>query len=225
MLGLSLVIHLLGLAIWHSLQAQPARLTLPVADISIHLQYNQTQTPLVSSPPAVTPPVATVSRSVSRPTLTHTTPAETNKPRQTFIKPSVIAKTRQTDFVKTVAVKAGSVPQPGTAISREPTKKPASHISLSRVISRLQRDLKQYFYYPRLARRKNIQGSVVLGFAISQQGKINHIRIVKSSGFAILDFAAEDALRKLNQLHWEQNYLQGNNQQIELPVTYQLTES
>ncbi|NOZ37338.1 MAG: energy transducer TonB [Gammaproteobacteria bacterium] len=104
-------------------------------------------------------------------------------------------------------------------------KKTTSRINLSQVISRLQQDLKQYFYYPRLARRKNIQGAVILGFAINRLGEINNIRIVKSSGFAVLDIAAEDALRQLDQLHWEQGYLQRNNQHIELPVIYQLTES
>ncbi|HEB56254.1 MAG TPA: energy transducer TonB [Gammaproteobacteria bacterium] len=225
MLGLSLAIHLLGLVIWHSLQPQPTPLTLPVADLAVQLQYRQAKTALATSPPAMKAPGETVPRSVSTPTLIRTTAAVTNKPRKTLVKPEVIAKTRQTVSVKPVAPKPDSALQPATASSHAPAKKSASRISLSRVISRLQQDLKQYFYYPRLAQRRNIQGSVVLGFAISQQGKINHIRIIKSSGFAILDFAAEDALRQLNQLHWEQDYLQRNNQQIALPVIYQLTES
>ncbi len=109
------------------------------------------------------------------------------------------------------------------------SKKPVSEISQNRVISRLQLELKQYFYYPRLAQRKNIQGTVIIGFAINLQGQINNIRILKSSGFSILDMAAEDALQKLRQLDWGQErdrpYLQRDNSDIKLPVIYKLTES
>ncbi len=224
MLGLSLAIHLLAL-IGFSLPAQQPQLALPGADLAIHLQYNQARTILETPRPTLKSVMAAVSRPAPVPVRMQTKPTKLQPPRQTIIKPEVITKTEQTDTTEIVTAKTGSQLQPFAPTSHEPTKKPASRINLSRVISRLQQDLKSYFYYPRLARRKNIEGGVILGFAINRQGKIKNIRIVKSSGFAILDTAAEDALRQLDQLHWEQDYLQRNNQHIELPVIYQLTES
>lgn len=228
MLGLSLGIHLLVL-VWLTLQPQQIQFSLPVSELAIHLQDNQTKTALETSRPALKPVTTAVSRPV--PVRIKTTLAKTDALRHSLIKPKVIkpkvaAKTAQTEPAATAgAGTATTIAARSSPIKHVLSKKPAAQISLSRVISRLRQDLKQYFYYPRLARRQNIQGGVVLGFAINRQGKINNIHIVKSSGFAILDFAAEDALRQLDRLNWNRDYLQRNNRHIELPVIYKLTES
>lgn len=223
MLGLSLSIHLLGLAIWHHLQPTTTRPTLPLADLAIHLQYSPAKTTLETPRLVLKLATTAISRPDPKPARMRTKPA---KARQSIVKPKATAKIAQIELAKTARAKKTTTIFPlSPTINRKLAKNSTSRINLSRVISRLQQDLKQYFYYPRLARRKNIQGAVILGFAINRQGKINNVRIVKSSGFAILDIAAEDALRQLDQLHWEQDYLQRNNQHIELPVIYQLTES
>ena len=94
----------------------------------------------------------------------------------------------------------------------------------ARILSQIRRDLTQYFYYPPLARRKGLQGTVLLGFGISGQGAIHNIRVVKSSGYAILDLAAQDAMQQLEKLSWYAATLHGKAMDLELPVIFRLTE-
>jgi len=224
LLGLSLAIHLLVLMSWPALPPQPLHLALPSAAFSIHLQHNDIKTESSPAHPASSPATAPVPESVSVPALRRTTSGKAHEARQTVIKPEPIAKKAQAKLTATTNT-LGPLPtaRPG------PLAKTVSAISQNHVISRLQLELKQYFYYPRLAQRQNIQGTVIIGFAINLQGQINNIRILKSSGFAVLDMAAEDALQKLRQIDWDQErdrpYLQRDNSDIKLPVIYKLTES
>ena len=94
----------------------------------------------------------------------------------------------------------------------------------ARILSQIRHDLSQYFYYPPLARRKGMQGTVLLGFGISGQGAIRNIRIVKSSGYAILDLAAQDAMQRLDKLNWYAALMHGKDMDLELPVIFRLTE-
>ena len=100
--------------------------------------------------------------------------------------------------------------------------KPA--MNRARVLQQIRHDLAQYFYYPPLARRKGMQGTVLLGFGISGQGAIRNIRVVKSSGYAILDLAAQDAMQRLDKLNWYAALMPGKDMDLELPVIFRLTE-
>ena len=94
----------------------------------------------------------------------------------------------------------------------------------ARILQQIRRDLSQYFYYPPLARRKGMQGTVLLGFGISGQGAIHNIHVVKSSGYAILDLAAQDAMQRLETLNWYATAMHGINIDLELPIIFRLTE-
>ena len=94
----------------------------------------------------------------------------------------------------------------------------------ARILNQIRHDLTQYFYYPPVARRKGVQGTVLLGFGISGQGAIRNIRVVKSSGYAILDLAAQDAMQQLEKLSWYAATLHGKAMDLELPVIFRLTE-
>jgi protein TonB len=94
----------------------------------------------------------------------------------------------------------------------------------ARILSQIRHDLSQYFYYPLHARRKGMQGTVLLGFGISGQGAIRDIRVVKSSGYAILDLAAQDAMQRLKKLSWYAASLHGKDMNLELPIIFRLTE-
>jgi protein TonB len=94
----------------------------------------------------------------------------------------------------------------------------------ARILSQIRHDLSQHFYYPPLARRKGMQGTVLLGFGISGQGAIRNIRVVKSSGYAILDLAAQDAMQRLDKLNWYAALMHGKDMDLELPVIFRLTE-
>jgi TonB family protein len=103
-------------------------------------------------------------------------------------------------------------------------KKVSPAMNRARVLSRIRHDLAQYFYYPPLARRQGMQGTVLLGFGISGQGAIHNIRVVKSSGFAILDLAAQDAMQRLEKLSWYATAIPDRDMNLELPIIFRLTE-
>jgi TonB family protein len=107
-------------------------------------------------------------------------------------------------------------------VSQSKTASPA--MNRARILRRIRHDLAQYFYYPPLARRQGMQGTVLLGFGISGQGAIHNIRIVKSSGFAILDLAAQDAMQRLKNLTWYAATIPGKDLDLELPIIFRLTE-
>ncbi len=229
LLGLSLAIHLLVLATWPALQPKQLRLALPSADFSIHLQHTEVKTESIPARPVSNLATAPVAKPAPVPALPRTAPSKAHKTRQTITKPGPSVKTVPVELAATAKNTPNKESRSPSATSLRPLKETVSSISQNHVISRLQQELKQYFYYPRLAQRKNIQGTVILGFAINPQGTLTNIRIVKSSGFAVLDMAAEDALQKLQQLNWDQDrdrrYLQRDNSSIKLPVIYKLTES
>lgn len=94
----------------------------------------------------------------------------------------------------------------------------------AKILTKLRKDLKQYFYYPNIARRNSIQGTVLLGFAINQTGFIQNIHIIKSSGHAILDLAAEDSMQQLHRVNWASGMLAQSGIALELPIIYTLME-
>ena len=94
----------------------------------------------------------------------------------------------------------------------------------ARILRQIRHDLTQYFYYPPHARRKGMQGTVLLSFGISGQGAVHDIRVVKSSGYAILDLAAQDAMQRLDKLSWYAALMHGKDMDLELPVIFRLTE-
>ena len=95
----------------------------------------------------------------------------------------------------------------------------------ARIVQRLREDLRAHFTYPPLARRRNIEGRVTLGFGIDGSGTIRDVRVIGSSGHAILDLAAERTLRRLHRVKWYPAISGGRSTEIELPVVYRLTSS
>lgn len=103
----------------------------------------------------------------------------------------------------------------------EPISSPGTNKAL--VQHRLQLELKNHFYYPRLARRQGYQGMVTLGFKLHQQGRITDIQILSSSGHRILDIAAKDAVNRM-AVGWANTLLKDSSMKIKLPIQYILTE-
>lgn len=50
--------------------------------------------------------------------------------------------------------------------------------------------------YPRAARARNQEGTLVVSFIVMPDGKINHLRVVKSSGYELLDQNALESVQK-----------------------------
>lgn len=79
-------------------------------------------------------------------------------------------------------------------------------------------------YYPQVARRRGMQGNVVLHVSVGTQGEVLEIVIKQSSGYLILDEAAKDAIRQ-----WQFQPAQRNGKveigYIEIPIRFNLKKS
>ena len=127
---------------------------------------------------------------------------------------------KNTNLVKNNSIVKQKTPR---HIKKEQFKNTASKKSLFRnkIIAQLKDKFSENFYYPRLAQRKNWQGTVTLGVLINTSGEIRDIVVASSSGFSILDDAAIQAMSKiktLNTLPFTKNIT------IHLPVIYRLIE-
>ena len=89
------------------------------------------------------------------------------------------------------------------------------------IISILIEEFKQHFSYPKLAKKRNWQGEVLLSLRITTTGKIKSIQIDNSSGYNILDQAAITSMRKVETLPKIATWLK-NDIELTVPVIYQL---
>jgi len=71
--------------------------------------------------------------------------------------------------------------------------------------------------YPPLARRRGIEGTVHVGFKIDKEGRPYEIRIIKGSGFGILDQATIEIIKKASPFPFI-------DKTIEVPVSFRLKE-
>ncbi|RMH12710.1 MAG: energy transducer TonB [Gammaproteobacteria bacterium] len=111
---------------------------------------------------------------------------------------------------------AGSVSQP------EPSSRPDSNRSLQHALIQA---LQPYFHYPKLAQRRNWQGTVILSVHIDSSGHFKQIQIDQSSGHLILDRSAKRSLQRLAVLPDISRWLgQKTGLKTQLPIRYQLTE-
>lgn len=122
-----------------------------------------------------------------------------------------------------VAVKRNTIKkQRQTAPSEK--KEVKSAISKPQVISIINKELEQYFIYPKLAQKFNWQGKVLLSLRVKPNGEIDDVQIISSSGHTILDNAAIQSLLKVKYLEQISSLL-SNDIYLQLPIIYQLTES
>lgn len=95
----------------------------------------------------------------------------------------------------------------------------------NKIATHLKQMFSKYFHYPRLARRNGWQGMVKLGLRIEPDGQLSHIRILKTSGFKVLDQAAIDSINKIAALPGAGDWLRGSHFDTVLPVRYKLLDS
>ena len=83
---------------------------------------------------------------------------------------------------------------------KKSTNESSSSTPKIKIISLLREKIQQYFYYPKLAKRRNWQGDVQLAFDVNNYGSIKNITVKESSGYEILDNAAMNALNKVHTI-------------------------
>lgn len=85
--------------------------------------------------------------------------------------------------------------------------------------------LRPHFYYPPVARQQGWQGEVRLALRVEADGLLTQVRIVRGSGYGILDHAALHSLGRVQHLPDAVALLYGRSHDVVLPVQYQLTGS
>jgi len=104
----------------------------------------------------------------------------------------------------------------------------ASKVREGNVVSRLQANLHRRIYarfdYPLIARIKGWQGLVTLGLRVESDGTLTHLRVINTSGYAILDQASLRTLKGIARVPPAADWLGGRHVDLVLPVEYRLTE-
>lgn len=79
----------------------------------------------------------------------------------------------------------------------------------------IQQRVQAALVYPPLARMRRTEGIATMGFAIGADGRARQVEVARSSGFPLLDRAAERAVRAAEPLP----YVYGR---LEIPVRFEL---
>jgi periplasmic protein TonB len=82
---------------------------------------------------------------------------------------------------------------------------------------RIRDALQANLIYPYIARKRGMEGTVHVEFLINSVGLPENIRIMKGSGYLVLDSAARETIIKASPFPYK-------NSVIDVPITYQLTQ-
>jgi protein TonB len=120
------------------------------------------------------------------------------------------------------AAAAKPAPSGGPVTSGDPD--PNVRQLLGRYGLGLKGQMKRYMAYPRAARENNWEGKLELVLVIGANGMIADIVVLKTSGHAILDKAAMDAVRKAKPLVPIPEGLKGREFRLEMPIEFNLKD-
>lgn len=199
--GLSLAGHAMLLAGWYAPQWGGDYQPPPLA-VSVSAPHGSTEIP---APPRETPaPTPRVARSAPQ-----TARAPDALPTRTASSTTEAPATPETTPDRVTPASASTQPR---------------HLAQARVFvnQRLNHDIARYFTYPALARRKGWQGTVLLGFEVSADGRIHHIRVKRSSGHGLLDHSALRALEQVERIEGFADRFAFRLYNVDLPVIYRL---
>ena len=104
------------------------------------------------------------------------------------------------EFVQTEEIKDAWLTAPNKGLQGVETVKPLGQISSVRPARSLKEAEPLYLKnpppeYPRLARRRGYEGTVILEVFVDRKGEVSSLRVLKSSGHDILDAAALRSVR------------------------------
>ncbi len=150
---------------------------------------------------------------------TDVAPVTESPQSQTTSEPQVIHQSEQTEASSDVITQVMHTPE-----AKDPQ---ADLMSLeevnARVMSKLDNDIRQYFTYPLMAKKRGWEGVVKLDIEVDSQGKIASVVIRQSSGHKLLDKAAQKTLERIGHIGNAASWLGGRSLNTTVPVKYELT--
>lgn len=207
--------HRLALALCAATAVHLGLLALPLAERPRAAGAEVLHVRLIA--PAVIPESRPVATEPSRPSPHTPSPAPAPAPMPAPA-PSPVAQP-----VAAPAPAAPAAPAPA-ADQSAPAAKLAATASAETAVAAAQGEVRlalaRHFRYPLLARRRGWQGEVLLGVQVAADGSLGAPTVLRSSGHAVLDRAALEALARVPTL----SSAPGMAFTLQLPVHYRLEE-
>jgi protein TonB len=205
----------------------------------------QPQTPTAIAPTPVAPPVHLQNPTPIAPTPIKPLPdlpRPPSKPKQPVVKPPVPAQrpTRQAPTHTTAATPRTVQPVPPQVAAVEPPRQPSTHAkpaapsrpqpddvdpdALTAYLHRIFAALEQHKRYPTYAKRRAMNGHVVLQFVILPDGRVVNPKIAASEGHKSFRTAALQALSRAGQMPPFPSDIQRSKLMVEVPISYEIKE-
>lgn len=205
---LSICIHT-ALVVRATVSPRPVWRVEPPLSINLILsnpETKPTQPVATTRPEATRKPkaIARVERTVAPARRAETPPAEPSTPRAPPEEKNI----------------ATNEPNPSAAVRADEAP---NEVMRSEVQTLLLADLRRYFEYPLIARRRGWEGVVRLSVTVQPDGELAAIRIVRSSGYDVLDRSAVAALQRIGQFAQAGERLHGRPLELPLSIVYRLT--
>ena len=118
---------------------------------------------------------------------------------------------------------ARSKPAAAPAPTRAPDPIPREALQ-KRLRDQLGDSLRAHFHYPRIARHRGWEGLVEVGLRVEANGRLSDIRILRTSGYSVLDRAALASVGRIQRLREASQWLGGQHIDLVLPVQYRLID-
>jgi protein TonB len=81
-----------------------------------------------------------------------------------------------------------------------------SNVVSQREMETVRKKLSEYVFYPEQARQLGLEGTVTLFVELSDEGRVEDVRVIESSGYPILDNAAIKGFYALGRLPGKSDY-------------------
>lgn len=172
----------------------PAPVELPAPAEPAPVQETVQEPPPPQAVPEPTPAPPAVERSEPKPLPVKPRPAKAVPPR-----PS--ASAAEPTPARPVESPPAADPSPAPVpVAQPPLAQPVTPapdpVLEDGYRARIRQAVDAHKHYPRMARRLGTEGRVVVAFTIEADGRLAGVRVVESSGSALLDEAALEAVRK-----------------------------
>lgn len=112
-----------------------------------------------------------------------------------------------------------------TAFDRLTRKASAANATRGKLRQEVLRQINDYFYYPRVAQQRGIEGEVRVRVRIDANGRISGYGVTRGSGYTLLDEAALESLRRVAHSTRFPGAQDARLRHLEFPIQYQLLDS
>jgi protein TonB len=189
---------------------QPVAETRPTPEVTA-------RAPAVETPPAM--PIVEKPAPVESPAM-----VASNEPAPVPPSPAVPESIEPAPVPPAPAINDSPSPpvqEQAPVIARSLTPRPAKKADYGWLAESLHRRIVEVRQYPSAARLNGWEGKVVLRVAIRQDGHLDSVSVVKSSGHETLDDAAMEAVRRACPLHMKHE-LASPMVVVQVPINYSL---